>query len=49
MHDIGIVYMIDDLSPEHSVIGAEMIRNLGLPERVARCAERHEVGGTVAW
>lgn len=42
LHDIGIVYMLDDLSPEHSVIGAEMIRKLGLPERVARCAETHE-------
>jgi len=42
LHDIGIVYMLDDLSPEHSVIGAEIIRKLGLPERVARCAETHE-------
>ena len=42
LHDIGIVYMLDDLSPEHSVIGADMIRKLGLPERVAMCAETHE-------
>lgn len=49
LHDIGIVYMLDDLSPEHSVIGAEMIRKLGLPESVARCAETHEAGGAVTW
>lgn len=49
LHDIGIVYMLDDLSPEHSVIGAEMIRKLGLPESVARCAETHDAGGTVTW
>ena len=49
LHDIGIVHMLDDLSPEHSVIGAEMIRKLGLPESVAKCAETHEAGGTVTW
>ena len=42
LHDIGLVCTFDDLSPEHSVIGAEIIRKLGLPERVARCAETDE-------
>ena len=49
LHDIALIYMLDDLSPEHSVIGADIIRKLGLPERVARCAETHEAGGAVTW
>jgi uncharacterized protein len=45
LHDIGITKTFDDLSPEHSVIGADIIRKLGFPEGVARCAEVHECGG----
>jgi uncharacterized protein len=47
LHDIGVAKTFDDFSPEHSVIGADIIRKIGLPERVARCAEVHEFGGGV--
>ncbi len=47
LHDIGLTKTFDDFSPEHSVIGADMIRKLGFPERVARCAEVHEGVGAV--
>lgn len=45
LHDIGLIKTFDDFSPEHSVIGADIIRKIGLPERVARCAEVHEMAG----
>ncbi|MHA1687091.1 MAG: HD domain-containing protein [Candidatus Heimdallarchaeaceae archaeon] len=45
LHDVGLVRTFDDLSPEHSVIGSDIIRKVGLPERVARCAEVHEMAG----
>ena len=45
LHDIGLTKTFDDLSPEHGVIGADIIRKLGFPERVARCAEVHEACG----
>jgi putative nucleotidyltransferase with HDIG domain len=52
-HDIGLAksYKDPELEPEvypsHCVIGADIIRKLGLPERVARCAEVHEFGGGI--
>lgn len=45
LHDVGLAMTFDDLSPEHSVIGGDIIRKVGLPERVARCAEVHEMAG----
>ncbi len=49
LHDIGLAKVCDDNSPEHSVIGADMIRKLGLPDRVAMCAEVHEFHGGVTY
>ena len=52
-HDIGLAksYKDPELEPEiypsHCVIGADIVRKLGLPERVARCAEVHEFGGGI--
>lgn len=52
-HDIGLAksYKNPELEPEiypsHCVIGADIVRKLGLPERVARCAEVHEFGGGI--
>ena len=52
-HDIGLAksYKDPELEPEvypcHCVIGGYIIRKLGLPERVARCAEVHEFGGGI--
>lgn len=45
LHDIGLSAAFDDLSPEHGVIGADLIRKIGLPENVAKCAEVHEMFG----
>lgn len=47
LHDIGISQTIDDRSPEHSMIGANMVRAAGYPEEVARCVEFHDSGGLV--
>jgi putative nucleotidyltransferase with HDIG domain len=47
LHDIGISQTIDDRSPEHSMIGANMVRAAGYPEEVARCVEFHDSGGMV--
>ena len=47
LHDIGISQTIDDRSPEHSMIGANMVRAAGYPEAVARCVEFHDCGGLV--
>jgi putative nucleotidyltransferase with HDIG domain len=47
LHDIGISQTIDDRSPEHSMIGADMVRDAGYPEEVARCVEFHDSGGLV--
>lgn len=47
LHDIGISQTIDDRSPEHSMIGANMVRAAGYPEAVARCVEFHDAGGLV--
>ena len=47
LHDIGISQTIDDRSPEHSMIGANMVRAAGYPEEVARCIEFHDTGGFV--
>jgi len=38
LYYIGLAKVCDDNSPEHSVIGADMIRKLGFPERVALCS-----------
>lgn len=52
-HDIGLAksYKDPELEPEvypaHCVIGADIVRKMGLPERVARCAEVHEFGGGI--
>jgi putative nucleotidyltransferase with HDIG domain len=48
LHDIGISQTIDDSSPEHGMIGANMVREAGYPEAVARCIEFHDCGGFVA-
>ena len=45
LHDIGLVRTFDDISPEHGVIGADIVRKLGFPESVARCCEVHECCG----
>lgn len=45
LHDIGLVRAFDDLSPEHGVIGADIVRKIGFPESVARCCEVHECSG----
>lgn len=47
LHDIGISQTIDDSSPEHGMIGANMVRDAGYPEAVARCVEFHDCGGFV--
>lgn len=47
LHDIGISQTIDDRSPEHSMIGANMVRDAGYPEEIARCVEFHDAGGLV--
>ena len=47
LHDIGISQTIDDSSPEHGMIGAQMVRDAGYPEAVARCVEFHDCGGFV--
>lgn len=47
LHDIGISQTEDDLSPEHAMIGANMVRAAGYPEEVARCVEMHDCGGLV--
>ncbi|KXB07368.1 hypothetical protein AKJ52_00430 [candidate division MSBL1 archaeon SCGC-AAA382C18] len=43
LHDIGLTRSYDDLSPEHSIIGGNLIRKLGLPDRVAKCSDVHEM------
>ncbi len=45
LHDIGIAFTIDDLSPEHCALGANFLRNNGFAEAIAKCVERHEMGG----
>lgn len=47
LHDIGISQTVDDRSPEHSMIGADMVRAAGYPEEVARCIEFHDTGGFI--
>jgi len=42
LHDIGLSKTPDDCSPEHAAIGGDIIRKIGFPESVARCAETHE-------
>jgi len=42
LHDIGLSKTPDDYSPEHAAIGGDIIRKIGFPESVARCAETHE-------
>ena len=52
-HDVGLAKTFKDPElepeayPEHCVIGGDIIRKLGLPDRVARCAEVHEFGGGI--
>jgi uncharacterized protein (TIGR00295 family) len=45
LHDVGIAFTEDDLSPEHCALGANFLRGNGFSEAVARCVERHEMGG----
>jgi len=45
LHDIGIAFTGDDTSPEHCALGADFLRKRGYSEAVARCVERHEMGG----
>ena len=45
LHDIGISQTVDDLSPEHAMIGARMALSAGYSEEVARCIECHDAGG----
>lgn len=47
LHDIGISQTEDDVSPEHAMIGADIVRAAGYPEEVARCVEMHDCGGLV--
>ena len=47
LHDTGISQTEDDLSPEHAMIGANIVRTAGYPEEVARCVEMHDCGGLV--
>lgn len=49
LHDIGLAKVCDHASPEHSVIGADIIRKIGLPNHVAMCAEVHEFHGAVTF
>jgi putative nucleotidyltransferase with HDIG domain len=42
LHDIGISKTIDDLSPNHSSIGGELVRAHNYSEEIARCIEDHE-------
>lgn len=42
LHDIGIAKTLDDASPNHSSIGAEIARENGYCDKVARCIEAHE-------
>ena len=49
LHDIGLAKVCDHASPEHSVIGADIIRKIGLPDHVAMCAEVHEFHGAVTF
>lgn len=45
LHDIGIAFTGDDISPEHCALGADFVRQRGYSEAAARCVERHEMGG----
>ncbi len=49
LHDIGLTRTFDDISPEHGVIGADMVRKMGLPESVARFCEVHESCGGITF
>lgn len=49
LHDIGLAKVCDHSSPEHSVIGGDIIRKIGLPDQVAMCAEVHEFHGGVTY
>ncbi len=42
LHDIGIARTKDDVSPNHSSIGAEMARNFGYCDKVVKSIEAHE-------
>lgn len=42
LHDVGIAKTIDDVSPNHSVIGGVIAREHGYCDEVARCIENHE-------
>ncbi|HXX37826.1 MAG TPA: HDIG domain-containing protein [bacterium] len=42
LHDVGVAFTRDDLSPEHCALGADFLRANGFTETVARCVERHE-------
>jgi uncharacterized protein len=45
LHDIGLTRAFDDISPEHGVIGADIVKKIGLPESLARFCEVHESCG----
>lgn len=45
LHDVGISQTKDDLSPQHCMLGANIVRMAGYPEGVARCVEMHDLGG----
>jgi len=45
LHDIGLTRTFDNISPEHGVIGADIVRKIGLPDSIARFCEVHEFNG----
>lgn len=45
LHDIGISQINKDDMPEHAYIGAEIARDAGYSEEIARCIELHDGGG----
>ena len=47
LHDVGISQTEDDLSPQHSIVGAQIAFNAGYSEETARCIETHDLGGLI--
>ena len=45
LHDVGISQIQKDDMPEHAFIGAQIARDAGYPEEVARCIELHDFAG----
>lgn len=45
LHDVGISQIQKDDMPEHAFIGAQIARDAGYSEEVARCIELHDFAG----